>query len=120
MTSPQLAVLLAVILVIAFVTGAYIYTTMSSAPQWAQPIIVKSVCIYPNGTMSAYVSMIGSGCVHVVRVDIGGMSVPVDVALCAGQQGYIRAELPSVIQTLVEGRLVMADGRATPFVANIC
>jgi len=120
MSSLQLAILLAVILVIAFATSAYIYTAASSAPQWAQPVVVKSACAYSNGTVVVYVSMVGSGCVHIVRVEAGGMSAPVDATMCAGQQGYIRAKLPSAIQTLAEGRLVMEDGRAVPFVANVC
>jgi len=120
MSSLQLAALLAIILVIAFATSAYIYTAASSAPQWAQPVVVKSACAYSNGTVAVYVSMIGSGCVHVVRVEVGGMSAPADVTMCAGQQGYIRVSLPSVVQTLAEGRIVMADGRAVPFVASAC
>jgi len=120
MPSLQFAILFAVILVIAFATAAHIYTTVLSAPQRAQPVVVKSVCAYSNGTVAVYVSMIGSGCVHIVRVEAGGMSAPVDVVICAGQQGYIRAKLPSAVQMLAEGRLVMEDGRAAPFVANRC
>jgi len=120
MTSLQLVILLAAVLVIAFAAGTYIYTTVASTPQWAQPIVVKSVCAYPNGTVAVYISMIGSGCVHIARVEVGGMSAPVDAVYCAGQQGVVRANLPAAVQTLAEGRLVMADGRAVPFVANAC
>jgi len=120
MNSLQLAILLAIILVIAFAAGTYIYTTASSAPQWAQPVVVKGVCAYSNGTVSIYVSMIGGGCVRIVRIEVGGMSAPVGVTLCAGQQAVIKAALPSAVQTLAEGRLVMGDGRAVPFVANTC
>jgi len=119
-TSLQPAVIFAVILVIAFAAGAYIYTTVSPTPQWAQPIVIKRVCAYSNGTVALHVSVIGGGCVNIVRVEVGGMSAPIDATLCAGQQGVARAELPAALQTLAEGRLVMADGRAVPFVANAC
>jgi len=118
--SLQLAVLLTAILVIAFAAGAYIYTTASSAPQWAQPIIIKGVCVHSNGTVAVHVSMIGSGCVRIVKVEVGGMSASMDATLCAGQQGIVKAELQAAVLTLAEGRLVMDDGRAVPFVASVC
>jgi len=120
MTSLQLAILLAIILAITFAAATYIYTTVSSAPQWAQPVVVKSACAYSDGTVAVYVSMVGSGCVRIMRVEVCGMSAPADVTMCAGQQGYIRVSLPSVVQTLAEGRIVMEDGRAVPFMASTC
>jgi uncharacterized protein (UPF0333 family) len=123
MTSIEIAILVAIVLVIAVAVGWYLYTTFA-ASVGAQPVIrVLSATAWWNGTIIVKVANTGSTHVNIIAAEVFGEVYRVRGGFVVIPPG---GETPIYIDTgrwirqgsLVQGRLITEGGQTFPFTAR--
>ena len=127
MTSLEIAIIVAIVLVIAIAVGWYLYTTFASAGQQSGLVVTKAVIYKPqNDNPRLVLSVVPQGAaqVEIVSVEVAGKSFSGD----AIQQKIISGPTDVTItleglnvavgQTLT-GRVVLSNGAIAPFTATV-
>jgi len=121
MTSLEIAIIVAIVLVIAIAVGWYLYTTFAAAGQQSG-LIVTSATIYSSGpTLYLEVVPQGAAQVEVKNVEIAGISLSCNNVVVSGPTKAtvsLSGRTVSVGQVLT-GRIVLASGAITPFTATV-
>ncbi|MGC8583926.1 MAG: sodium:proline symporter [Thermoproteus sp.] len=136
LTSIELAILLAIIIVIAVAVGWYMYTTFVASTSAQAKLIVSQATYYTNGTLSLVVTNPGpAATVTITNVFLNGTActllVPsttstttaISLSATAGAQTIkAKCSLPSnkvVPGTTLQGYVVLSTGTTFPFTAVV-
>jgi len=124
MTSLEIAIIVAIVLVIAVAVGWYLYTTFAAAGQQSGLIVTKAT-IYSSGSSgpTLYLEVVPQGAaqVEVKNVEIAGISLSCSNVVVSGPTKAtvtLTGYTVSAGQVLT-GRIVLASGAITPFTATV-
>jgi len=128
MTSLEVAIIVAIVLVIAIAVGWYLYTTFATASQQTGITVTEAtVYVDTNGKPTLYLKVVPQGAaqVQINRIEIAGQSFDCssDTKAIISQPTAITVDISqkltvAVGQTL-SGRVVLASGMAAPFTAGV-
>jgi len=122
MTSLEVAIIVAIVLVIAIAVGWYLYTTFASASQQTGITVTEATIYVPSsGSPTLYLKVVPQGAAQaqVARIEVAGQTFSCSVVV--NKPGYLSATLSGLTvaigQTLT-GRVVLASGATAPFTAT--
>jgi len=127
LTSIELAILLAIIIVIAVAVGWYMYTTFVASTTSQAKLIVSAAILRTNGTLYLTVTNPGpAASVTITSVYVNGTSCTISgtttIAASAGAV-TVKAECNNlgtlVPGTTLNGYVVLSTGTTFPFVATV-
>jgi type IV pilus assembly protein PilA len=122
MTSLEIAIITAIVLVIAVAVGWYLYTTFIASTT-GQPILnVVSAELYTNGTLRLVLVNPGPVDVQISSVEIAGRVVPATQTIRVGQQATVRVTVSGVTATpgtMLPGRVILSGGQSFLFNAAV-
>jgi len=125
MTSIEVAIIVAIVLVIAIAVGWYLYTTFASASQQTGITITEStVYVDSNGNPTLYLKLVPQGAaqVQISRIEIAGVSLSCTNAIISQPTQVtvsLQNKLTVAVGQVVSGRVVLASGMAAPFTATV-
>jgi len=124
MTSLEIAIIVAIILVIAIAVGWYLYTTFAAAGQQSGLIVTTATIYSPtSGDPVLYLDVVPQGAaqVQVVKVEIAGKSFTCTNGVVSGKTNstVTLTGLKVSVGQVLTGRLVLASGAITPFTATV-
>jgi uncharacterized protein (UPF0333 family) len=127
MTSLEIAIIVAIVLVIAIAVGWYLYTTFAAAGQQSG-LVVTSATIYKPGSGDACLILKatpqGAASVEITSVEVAGNSYtgtdinprqvtgPTDIRVTLGG-------LNVAVGQVLTGRVVLSSGAMAPFTATV-
>jgi len=124
MTSLEVAIIVAIVLVIAIAVGWYLYTTFATATQQSGITVTEATVVVPSSGSPTLVLRVvpqGAAQVQVVRVEIAGTTFTCSNTI-VNKPGILTVSLSGLTvaigQTLT-GRVVLASGAAAPFTATV-
>jgi type IV pilus assembly protein PilA len=127
MSSVEIAIIAAILLVIAVAVGWYLYTTfVASIGSQPQINIVSAMGYQSNNSLRLEVFNPGPVAVRVTQIEVAGvplsLATPVDINV--GQRRVVSVAVPSSVATLVagtmiSGRVILAGGQTFPFTASV-
>jgi len=120
MTSLEIAIIVAIVLVIAIAVGWYLYTTFAAAGQQSG-LIVTTATIYSSGpTLYLEVVPQGAAQVEVKNVEIAGISLSCTEVVSGPTKATVTLQnLEVSVGQVLTGRIVLASGAITPFTATV-
>ena len=122
MTSLEIAIIVAIVLVIAVAVGWYLYTTFV-ATATGQPLLnVVSAELHTNGTLRLTLVNPGPVDVQITSVEIAGQVVPITQTIRVGQQVTVRVTVSGVTVrpgTMLPGRVILSGGQSFLFKAAV-
>jgi len=127
MTSLEIAIIVAIVLVIAIAVGWYLYTTFAAAGQQSGLVITKAVIYKPqNDDPRLELSVVPQGAaqVEIVSVEVAGKSFSGDAINQTIISGATVVEvtledLNVAVGQVVTGRVVLSSGAMAPFTATV-
>jgi len=124
MTSLEIAIIVAIVLVIAVAVGWYLYTTFV-ATATGQPLLnVVSAELHTNGTLRLILVNPGPVDVQITSVEIAGhvVSITPPQTIRVGQQVTVRVTVSGVTVrpgTMLPGRVILSGGQSFLFNAAV-
>jgi len=119
MTSLEVAIIVAIVLVIAIAVGWYLYTTFAAAGQQSG-LIVKQAKAYSDGTIVLDVVPQGAGQVKIASVEVAGTTATCDKAVITGPDTVTcTASAQLAVGQVVSGRIVLESGAVALFTATV-
>ncbi|ABO07536.1 hypothetical protein [Pyrobaculum calidifontis] len=119
MTSLEVAVILALVLVVAIAVGGYIYTAFATARQPSGVLVVQEAKVYEDGSFELKVVPQVVGRVEVLSVEIAGIQKPLTKVVTGPDtiKGKIDVELTP--GQVVSGRVILGNGAVALFTATV-
>jgi len=119
MTSLEVAVILALVLVVAIAVGGYIYTTFATARQPSGVLVVQEAKVYEDGSFELKVVPQVVSRVEVLSVEIAGIQKPLTKVVTGPDtiKGKIDVELTP--GQVVSGRVILDNGAVALFTATV-
>jgi type IV pilus assembly protein PilA len=125
LTSIEVAILVAVVLVIAVAAGWYLYTTFGAVAT-SQPLLrIVSAVAFTNGTIRIELANIGSVSVNITQAEVFDTLYPLrdNSWIWLGPSAQVavfvdtsRAILPG---SIIQGKLLTSEGLTIPFSARV-
>jgi uncharacterized protein (UPF0333 family) len=126
MTSLEIAIIVAIVLIIAVAVGWYLYTTFVASTTGQPRLNVVSAEI--NGTSSGSPKLIlvlvnpGPVDVQISSIEIGGKVITVTKTIPVGKQDTVPVDVGGVTATpgtMLPGRVILSGGQSFPFNALV-
>jgi len=123
MTSIEVAIIVAIVLVIAIAVGWYLYTTFAAAGQQSG-LVVQEAHVYSDGTVKLKVIPQGAGRVAIVRIELAGVTIADysnNPKVISGPD-TVEATASGVtlaVGQVVSGRVVLDNGAVALFSATV-
>jgi len=126
MTSLEIAIIVAIVLVIAIAVGWYLYTTFAAAGQQSGLVVTKAV-IYKPETGAPYLNLSvvpqGAAQVEIVSVEVAGKTfTDIKPTKMISGATVVKVELEGLnvaVGQVVTGRVVLSSGAIAPFTATV-
>jgi len=123
MTSLEVAIIVAIVLVIAIAVGWYLYTTFAAAGQQSG-LIVQEAQVFSDGTVKLKVIPQGAGQVAIARIELAGVTIKDYGSTPKIVNGPVTIEEKATGLTLavgqtVSGRVVLTNGAVALFTATV-
>jgi len=119
MTSIEVAIIVAIVLVIAIAVGWYLYTTFAAAGQQSG-LVVQEAKVYSNGTAELKVIPQGAGKVRIVRIELAGVSVAHQQDISGPDTVKVTVSgVTLAVGQVVSGRVVLDNGAVALFSATV-
>ena len=134
MTSLEIAVIVAIVLVIAVAVGWYVYTTFVASTTGQPRLNIVSAEMYGRGLVLTVINP-GPVDVQIDSIEIAGVRVDKNIyiyigdkwmthdsgVIGVGQQGEIWVYFPNDLSlgTMVYGRVILRGGQSFPFTAVV-
>jgi len=132
MTSLEIAIIVAIVLVIAIAVGWYLYTTFAAAGQQSG-LVVTSAVINKTDTgacLALKVTPQGAASVEITSVEVAGGSFGKDAISVNGQSSTTVVTGPATVTVnlqglnvavgqVLTGRVVLSSGAMAPFTATV-
>jgi len=121
MTSIEVAIIVAIILIIAIAVGWFLYTTFATAAQQSG-ITVTEATIYADGpTLVLRLVPQGAAQVAVNRIEVAGTSFTCSNGTVSSPGVYYTtlSDLSVNVGQVLSGRVVLQSGAAAPFTATV-
>ncbi|WP_193383982.1 hypothetical protein [Pyrobaculum ferrireducens] len=126
MTSLEIAIIVAIVLVIAIAVGWYLYTTFAAAGQQASLTVVsaKITTTEDGATLTLEVVPQGGASVQIKAVEIAGTQVDtskITPTLISGPTTVIVTldDINVAVGQVLTGRVVLSNGAVAPFSASV-
>jgi uncharacterized protein (UPF0333 family) len=124
MTSLEIAIIVAIVLVIAVAVGWYLYTTFVASATGQPRLNVVSAELYTNGTLRLVLVNPGPVDVQISSVEIAGQvaSITPPGTIRVGQQDTVRVTVSGVTATpgtMLPGRVILSGGQSFLFNAAV-
>jgi type IV pilus assembly protein PilA len=121
MTSLEIAIIVAIVLIIAVAVGWYLYTTFVASTTGQPRLNVVSAELYTNGTLKLVLVNPGPVDVQISSVEIAGQVVPATQTIRVGDQVTVRvtASVSATPGTMLPGRVILSGGQSFPFSALV-
>jgi len=123
MTSLEIAIIVAIVLVIAIAVGWYLYQTFSTASQQTGVTITEAVVYVQGNTATLYLKLVPQGAaqVQIDRIEVAGKTYTCTNAIISGPTSgtLTLSGLTLSVGQVVSGRVVLASGMAAPFTASV-
>lgn len=129
MTSLEIAVIVAIVLIIAVAVGWYIYTTFVASATGQPRLNIISAEIYENdGIVRLTIVNPGPVDAKIQTIEVGGSAAKglecedtQDNVIKVGQQAICKAEGPTGLRpgTMISGRVILSGGQSFPFNAVV-
>jgi len=123
MTSLEIAIIVAIVLVIAIAVGWYLYTTFAAAGQQSGLVITKAVIYKPQSgspRLELRVAPQGAAQVRTVSVEVAGKSFTYETTISGVTDVTITLEgLNVAVGQTLTGRVVLSNGAIAPFTATV-
>jgi type IV pilus assembly protein PilA len=126
MTSLEIAIIVAIILIIAVAVGWYLYTTFIASTSGQPRLSVISAELYTDGTLRLVVFNPGPIDVQIHSIEIAGQVVeqnninPKEIRV--GDQKVVQAETgltEATPGTMLPGKVILSGGQSFPFNALV-
>jgi len=119
MTSIEVAIIVAIVLVIAIAVGWYLYTTFAAAGQQSG-LIVKQARAYSDKKIELDVVPQGAGQVKIVSVEVAGQPASCNPEVIPGPTTVTcTASADLAVGQVVSGRIVLENGAVALFSATV-
>jgi len=119
MTSIEVAIIVAIVLVIAIAVGWYLYTTFAATGQQSG-LIVKQAKVYSDGKIELEVVPQGAGQVEIVSVEVAGQPATCNAGVVSGPTTVTcQASAQLAVGQVVSSRIVLANGAVALFSATV-
>ncbi len=122
MTSLEIAIIVAIVLVIAVAVGWYLYTTFIAAATGQPTLNIVSAEMHTNGTLRLILVNPGPVDVRISSVEIAGRVVSAEQTIRVGQQVTVRVTVSGLTVTpgtKLPGRVILSGGQSFPFNAVV-
>ncbi|MFN3804773.1 MAG: class III signal peptide [Pyrobaculum sp.] len=125
MTSLEIAIIVAIVLIIAVAVGWYIYTTFVASATGQPRLNVITAEIKQDGTFNIVVMNPGPVDVQVSSVEIAGQTATLNdapVKVAVGEQKELSGSVSGVTLTpgtMLSGRVILSGGQSFPFNAAV-
>jgi uncharacterized protein (TIGR02588 family) len=126
MTSLEIAIIVAIVLVIAIAVGWYLYTTFAAAGQQSGLVVTSAVI---NKTTSGQACLAlkvvpqGAASVQIIQVDVAGNSFTTSInPTQVTEPTTVKVNLQGLnvaVGQVVTGRVVLSSGAIAPFTATV-
>jgi flagellar basal body-associated protein FliL len=119
MTSLEIAIIVAIVLVIAIAVGWYLYTTFAAAGQQSG-LVVTSAKACTDGTLRLNVVPQGASQVVIVGVEFAGNSITTTITVSSPTTVNVTTGLPNLqAGQVLTGRVILSSGAMAPFTATV-
>jgi hypothetical protein len=132
MTSLEIAIIVAIVLVIAIAVGWYLYTTFAAAGQQSGLVVTSATIYRPSQGDACLVLQVtpqGAASVEITSVEVAGSSIGPNNINVNGQQ-QTRVTGPATVKVTLQGlnvavgqvltgRVVLSSGAMAPFTATV-
>jgi len=122
MTSLEIAIIVAIVLIIAVAVGWYLYTTFVASTT-GQPRLNVVSAELSSGTKELKLVLVNPGPVDVQigSVEIAGQVIPVTQTIAVGQQATVTVtvSVTATPGTMLPGRVILSGGQSFPFSALV-
>jgi type IV pilus assembly protein PilA len=128
MTSLEIAIIVAIVLVIAIAVGWYLYTTFAAAGQQSGLVVTSAVINKPSGGGSAClllkVTPQGAASVEITSVEVAGSTFKGNDLNATRVTGPVTVKvtltgLNVAVGQVLTGRVVLSSGAMAPFTATV-
>jgi hypothetical protein len=127
MTSLEIAIIVAIVLVIAIAVGWYLYTTFAAAGQQSGLVVTSATIYKPSEGPACLILQAtpqGAASVEIIRVEVAGTPFGTDkispVQVTGPTQITVRLEgLNVAVGQVLTGRVVLSSGAMAPFTATV-
>jgi len=118
MTSLEIAIIVAIVLVIAIAVGWYLYTTFAAAGQQSG-LVVTSTKACTNGKLELNVVPQGAAQVVIVGVDFAGKTITTTITVSSATTVPVDTGLQLQAGQVLTGRVILSSGAMAPFTATV-
>jgi type IV pilus assembly protein PilA len=133
MASLEMAIIVAIVLVIAIAVGWYLYTTFAAAGQQSGLVVTSATIYNPGGDATAClvlrVTPQGAASVEIVSIEVAGNTFDASKVTVNEEQkarvtgpATVKVQLENVkvaVGQVVTGRVVLSSGAMSPFTAIV-
>ncbi len=122
MTSLEIAIIVAIVLVIAVAVGWYLYTTFVASVSGQPRLNVVSAELYTDGTLRLVLVNPGPVDVQIGNIEIGGVVVSVTETIRVGRNQTLTVSVAGITATpgtMLPGRVILSGGQSFPFSAVV-
>ncbi|MGC9050826.1 class III signal peptide [Pyrobaculum sp.] len=121
MTSLEIAIIVAIVLIIAVAVGWYLYTTFVASTTGQPRLNVVSAELYTNGTLRLVLVNPGPVDVQLSTIEVGGQVATTTQKITVGQQATVKVTISGTWTpgTMVPGRVILSGGQSFPFNALV-
>jgi flagellar basal body-associated protein FliL len=118
MTSLEIAIIVAIVLVIAIAVGWYLYTTFAAAGQQSG-LVVTSAKACTDGKLELNVVPQGASQVVIVGVEFAGKSITTTITVSSPSPVTVTTGLTLQAGQVLTGRVILSSGAMAPFTATV-
>ena len=119
MTSLEIAIIVAIVLVIAIAVGWYLYTTFAAAGQQSGLVVTSAKAYASNGTLLLSVVPQGAAQVVIVGIDFAGTSISTTITVGSATTVTVKTNLQLQAGQVLTGRVILSNGATAPFTATV-
>ncbi|ABL88325.1 conserved hypothetical protein [Pyrobaculum islandicum DSM 4184] len=121
MTSLEIAIIVAIVLIIAVAVGWYLYTTFVASTTGQPRLNVVTATLYSNGTLKIFVVNPGPVDVQVSAIELAGQVQSVNQKITVGGNATLTAKFTGqwTPGTMLPGRVILSGGQSFPFNAIV-
>jgi len=118
MTSLEIAIIVAIVLVIAIAVGWYLYTTFAAAGQQSG-LVVTSAKACTDGNLILNVVPQGAAQVVIVGVEFAGKNTATTITVSSPSPVTVTTGLQLQAGQVLTGRVLLSSGAMAPFTATV-
>jgi hypothetical protein len=118
MTSLEIAIIVAIVLVIAIAVGWYLYTTFAAAGQQSG-LVVTSAKACTDGNLILNVVPQGAAQVVIVGVEFAGKNTATTITVSSLSTVTVTTGLQLQAGQVLTGRVLLSSGAMAPFTATV-